>query len=426
MTEFFFAFVILFCFSTGYVVSLYALAFYIDPDEAQKLIPPQNRLQRRILEHLSEDARAFRQLAIVYKSFILIVSSASVIHLFRKLEVEVVYGVSSVVGLAILWALYMIIVEYLPRRISRNVIAKGQLRHFWAITLVYIIFFPVVRMYRHRGAPTRDAQVTQDVDREEIVERAIESLADDAGIGESIVEQEEKEMIGQIFRLDDTTVREIMVPRMDVVAINKEMSYKEIRLLVQKDGHSRYPVFDTSIEKIIGLIYVKDLFNNMPEPGEEFAVTKLLRPVFIIPETKIIGELLREFRNRRQHIAVVVDEFGGVAGVVTLEDIIEVIVGDIQDEHDREEDNVSRLGDGTFRVNASVSVDELQEFLSTEYDRDDYETVGGLIYGLVESVPTKGQKVRWHDIEFEIDRLQGQRIHFVKVRRLTSDETRRG
>ncbi|MEK7775023.1 MAG: hemolysin family protein [Candidatus Zixiibacteriota bacterium] len=425
MSEFFFGFVILFCLSTGYVVSLYALAFYLDPEEAQKKIPPHNRVQRRILEHLSEDARAFRQLAIVYKSFVLIVCSASVIHLFRQLEVEVVYGVSSVVGLALVWSLYLFIVEYLPRRISRNVVAEGRLRHFWAITLVYLVFFPVVRMYRHRGARARDDQEAQEVDREEIVGRAIETLADEAGIGESIVEQEEKEMIGQIFRLDDTTVREIMVPRMDVVAISKDMAFREIRSLVQKDGHSRYPVFDGSIEKIIGLIYVKDLFNNMPEPGEEFTISKFLRPVFLVPETKIIGDLLREFRNRRQHIAVVVDEFGGVAGVVTLEDIIEVIVGDIQDEHDREEDNVSRLSDGTFRVNASVGLDEMQEFLATEYDGDDYDTVGGLLYSLVGSVPTKGQKIRWHDIEFEIDRLQGQRIHFVKVRKLIQSDTAR-
>ena len=194
------------------------------------------------------------------------------------------------------------------------------------------------------------------------------------------------------------------------------MSFKDIKTLIKKDGHSRYPVYEKTIDKILGLVYVKDLFNDPPEPGEKFNLAKYLRKPFIVPESKIIGELLKDFKQKRQHIAIVVDEYGGVSGLVTLEDIIEEIFGEIQDEHDSEEDDIVRLKNGLYKVNAALLIETLQDFLGTEFDQGNYDTVGGLIYDLVGSVPDEGQKVKWNDIEFEITKVEGQRILTVKVR----------
>jgi len=185
-------------------------------------------------------------------------------------------------------------------------------------------------------------------------------LAEQAGINEAIIEADEKEMIGHIFLLDQTVVREIMSPRMDITAVEMSEGFDKIQEIVRLDGHSRYPVFQDSIDRITGILYVKDLFNKMPKPGEEFVMAKYLRKPFFVPESKVIGDLLREFRIKKLHIAVVVDEYGGVSGLVTLEDILEEIVGEIQDEYDSEEAMFIKLSDGRYLVDASLPVDELQ------------------------------------------------------------------
>jgi magnesium and cobalt transporter len=208
-----------------------------------------------------------------------------------------------------------------------------------------------------------------------------------------------------------------MSPRIDITGIEKSASFTEIQKLLRADGHSRFPVFEGSIDRVIGILYVKDLFNNMPAPGEEFVITNYLRSPFFVPQSKVIGQLLREFRSRQLHIAIVVDEYGGVAGLVTLEDILEEIVGEIQDEHDSETADLSRDSEGGLVVDASVRLEKLQDYLDTDYDHEEFDTVGGLLYDLVGSVPKEGHKVKWHDVEFEVQKVDGQRIRTVKVMR---------
>ena len=222
-------------------------------------------------------------------------------------------------------------------------------------------------------------------------------------------------MIGQIFLLDQTTVREIMVPRIDMVAIERSSSFTTIRELVKRDGHSRYPVYDGTIDKIIGLLYVKDMFNKMPQPGEVFTIEQYLRPTYLVPESKVIGELLKEFKSKKRHLAIVIDEYGGVAGLITLEDILEEIVGDIQDEHDIEEAELVTIGPREYRVSGSMLLEKLLSEIGLEYEHSEFDTVGGLIYDLFGSVPKGGARVRWNDLEFEVLRLHGQRIESVRV-----------
>jgi len=415
--EIFCLLVIVIGYITAYLVSLYSLAVYIDPDEIENLFPNISLSRRRFLVKLARDPRAFVQIATIFKSFALIVITLAVItftlHLTGKREID--FNLFLFPGMIIHWLVYIIVVEYLPRRSSRKAINQRMLRHLWVIYIVWSIFFPIVRVYRKALRHGGEGEEVTEEEKDEIVERAIETLAEQAGIGQAIIEEDEKEMIGQIFQLDQTVVHEIMVPRIDIIAIEKSMSFTEIRKLSLEDGHSRYPVYEGTIDQIIGMIYVKDLFGRMPEPGEKFIITDYLRKPYFVPETKVIGELLREFKDQRLHIAMVADEYGGTAGLVTLEDIIEEIFGEIQDEHDWEEADFTRLPDGRYRVNASLLVEKLQDYLDTDYEPGDYDTVGGLIYHLVGSVPREGQKIKWHDLEFEVDLVEGQRIKYVKV-----------
>ncbi len=405
---------------SGHFISLYSLAIYIDPDELETLYPRISKSRRNLLKKLADDPRVFTQTAIVYKSFVLIALSFATLSFVRLLSLHV--GVDDAVlipiGLFSVWLVYLFSVEYLPRRSSRRAINLEMTRHLWMITVVYVLFLPIVKLYRLALKRGGESSPVTEEEKEEIVERAIETLAEEAGIGEAIVEEDEKEMIGQIFQLDQTVAREIMVPRIDITAIEKAMSFKDIRTVILKDGHSRYPVYEGTIDKIIGLIYVKDLFNRMPEAGEEFVLTRYLRKPYFVPESKVIGELLTEFKAKHLHIAIVVDEYGGVAGLVTLEDIIEEIFGEIQDEHDLEEAEFSELPDGRFRVSAAMMMEKLQDLFDTDFEQEDYDTVGGLIYDLVGSVPAEGQKIKWHGFEFEVENVEGQRILYVRVRSL--------
>ncbi|MBI5266298.1 MAG: HlyC/CorC family transporter [candidate division Zixibacteria bacterium] len=403
---------------SAYIVSLYSLAMYIDPEEVENLFPNLSRRRRELFLKLIDDPRLFVQIAAVYKSFALVMISAVTFFMVER-GVEVLGSQRRLLyvgSLLLVWLLYVVVVEYLPRRSSRTAIGPSMLGSLWLIVFIYILFSPLVHLYRRSLARTSVTRQVSEDDKEEIVERAIETLADHAGIGETLVEEEEKEMIGQIFRLDQTTVREIMVPRIDMVAIEKGTGFAAIRELVKRDGHSRYPIYEGTIDKIIGLLYVKDIFNNMPQPGEEFVIDTYLRPPHFVPESKVIGDLLKEFKGTKRHIAIVIDEYGGVAGLITLEDILEEIVGDIQDEHDVEAADMVSTGPREYVVDGGMILDKLLEETGLEYDHADYDTVGGLIYDLVGSVPKQGARVVWHALEFEILRLSGQRIVSVRVR----------
>jgi len=418
MVDFIFLVIIIIAFVSSYIVSRYASAFYVDPDEIETLMPSISDSARSFLKLLASDPRALIQVADAYESFSLIVIAVlsfrliSVFSLPSGMATYVVYGVS----LVIVWLLHSLVVQVLPRFSSRRGINRALFRHLWVIRIIYPVFIPIVRLYRHLIKRSQaDEQVTEE-EKEEIVERALDTVAEHAGIDEQIVDDEEKEMISQIFLLDQTVVREIMIPRIDIVGVEKNMTFTGIRELVRRDGHSRYPVYEESIDRVLGLLYVKDLFSNPPERGEKFVIEDYLRKPYFVPETKIIGELLREFKDKRQHIALVADEYGGIAGLVTLEDIIEEIFGEIQDEHDYEVSEFLELGDGEYVVSAGLMVEKLQDYLDTDYEQQDYDTVGGLIYDLVGKVPDVGQKIPWHDLEFEIDKVEGQRILRVKVR----------
>ncbi|MBN1213202.1 MAG: HlyC/CorC family transporter [candidate division Zixibacteria bacterium] len=417
MLEWLFLFLIIGFFLSAYIVSFYSLAVYIDPDDIVTLFPGISRKNREALKKLADDPRAFMQIATVYKSFALIVITVLTTYILqsvtRRYDLSFLYVYP--VGLVLVWFSQIFWVEYFARRAARRAYKSSMPRHLWLITLIYFIFFPVVSAYRKALSRINKEEQVSEKDKEDIVERAIETLAEQAGISEAIVEEDEKEMIGQIFLLDETVVREIMVPRIDIVGIEKSMSFVDIQKLVLQHGYSRYPVYDESIDRILGIVYVKDLFNRMPERGEEFVIKNYLRKPYYVPESKVIGQLLREFQLKKFHIAVAVDEYGGVAGLVTLEDILEEIFGEIQDEHDSEEAEFKKIAANTYLVDAGLLVEELQDYLDTDYPQEDYDTVGGLIYDLVGSVPREGHKIRWHNLVFDVEKVEGQRIMKVKV-----------
>jgi CBS domain containing-hemolysin-like protein len=226
---------------------------------------------------------------------------------------------------------------------------------------------------------------------------------------------DERLMIQGIVRLSDTMVREVMVHRLDVDFIHAGTPPDELYRMVRETGHSRYPVFRDSLDNVIGILYVKDLFHAVSD-GREFELDAMLRKPYFVPDTKRLDSLLREFKRRRVHIAVAVDEYGGVSGVVCLENIIEEIVGDIQDEFDDEDDDIAPLGDHTHRCDARVNIAELNERLGTALPDDAFDTLGGFVFDLFGKVPVVGDRTGYGAVDFTILEIEGTQIKSISLK----------
>jgi magnesium and cobalt transporter len=227
-------------------------------------------------------------------------------------------------------------------------------------------------------------------------------------------------MIEGVFQVSDLCARDIMVPRAQMDAINIAETPDEFIPFVLDKAHSRYPVFESNRDNVIGVLLAKDLLRYYAE--EEFDVRGMLRPAVFIPESKRLNVLLHDFRVNRNHIAIVVDEYGGVAGLITIEDVLEQIVGDIEDEYDFDEEagNIIPSPDGKYRVRALTGIEQFNEEFGTDYSDEEVDTIGGLVTHRFGRVPHRGEKVRIDDFVFEILRGDARQIHVLLVRRAPS------
>ncbi|MFH1681097.1 MAG: hemolysin family protein [Candidatus Eisenbacteria bacterium] len=243
----------------------------------------------------------------------------------------------------------------------------------------------------------------------------------EAGEEEGEIEEEEKEMIHSILELGDTAVREVMVPRVDMVAVERKSPIREVLSKITEKGHSRVPVYEERVDRIVGVVYAKDLLRPPFRDALDLPVERVMREPFFVPEGKRVDDLLRAFQKEKVHLAVVVDEYGGTAGLVTMEDLLEEIVGEIQDEYDREDDLFEATGPDSALVNAKIGLDELNERFSIAIPSDRHDTLGGYLYDLVDRVPAEGES--FVDPEsrllFKVEKVDRQRIARVRIRRLT-------
>lgn len=244
--------------------------------------------------------------------------------------------------------------------------------------------------------------------------RLIRKDTSDEGNGFDELGTTEKDMIKGIVELSNTAVKEIMVPRIDVVFLSPEMPFQELMAKIIESGHSRFPVFKETIDNVIGVLYVKDLLEYFIK-NERITIETILRKPYFIPESKRCDSLLREFKRKRVHIAVVVDEYGGVSGVVCLEDVLEEIVGEIQDEFDNEVEDILEIGKHTFLCDARVDIEDLNERLAFDLPDEHFDTLGGFVFDLFGKIPVKFEKVTYKGIDFIIQDMDGHKIKTVKI-----------
>lgn len=237
------------------------------------------------------------------------------------------------------------------------------------------------------------------------------------GTKAGVIDKTEHELIESIFEFTDTTAKEVMIPRPDVVALNIDMPRERIVKVVLEEGYSRMPVYRDTIDNIIGMVYTKDLLGLL-EYRDVIILQDIIRPAHFVPETKKISQIMRDLQQRKLHMAVVIDEFGGMEGIITMEDILEEIVGEILDEYDESLKDIESVGDGSFLVNARTPVKEFNERFQLEIPQtDEYETVSGFLYKLTGRIPDLNEEVPYEGLSFTIVKKSQRRIRLVKVRR---------
>lgn len=227
--------------------------------------------------------------------------------------------------------------------------------------------------------------------------------------------EKEQELMDSILDFSDKIVREIMIPRIDVISVEINENLNAIVKAVLKAGHSRIPVYRDKIDNIVGILYAKDLLALIEAGVESFDLQKFIRPCFFVPEYKRIDVLLKNFQTRHIHLAVVVDEYGGTAGIVTMEDIIEEVFGEILDEYDEDVVLIKTLENGDYRVSAKIPVDDLNDLLDIDLDDDDCDSLGGILYGEFSKIPQPDESVVLSGYRFTVESVSGQRILFVKI-----------
>ncbi len=228
-------------------------------------------------------------------------------------------------------------------------------------------------------------------------------------------DREERELISSIIEFGDTIVREVMIPRIDMVTLPATASTDDAVDLVLEAGRSRIPLTGENIDDIVGLLYARDLLTLYDQAAPPRPAKELAHDAYFVPETKAISELLREMQAKQKHLAIVVDEFGGTAGVVTIEDLIEEIVGEIVDEYDEEETMIVPLADGEFLVDARLDVDDLADTLEIQFPEEEWDTVGGLVLGLAGRVPAVGESFEYNEFVLTTEEVQGRRVARVRV-----------
>jgi putative hemolysin len=332
------------------------------------------------------------------------------------------YGVSpearSAIPLAlILLLVHVTLVEGVARSggYARGMKAVDRLAPF--VLIVDLLLLPVtslggaVERLLRKALPPMDESSLQ---REESAEQFREVVAAEADVSAA-----EEELLHGVFSLSDTEVQEVMVPRVDVVGIDKATPWSEMLDRVRSSEHARFPVYEDTLDNVIGILYAKDLLKTVVsanDPPDDW--TPLVRPAQFIPATKTIDQQLRDFKAQRTHIALVMDEYGGIAGLITIENVLEEIVGEIRDEYDEEEPSVEQEGRERFWVSGRVTLSDLSELLGVDFQREDLTTVAGLLYDAFGRVPRAGEAKTIGAFRVVVERVRGRRIERVYFERV--------
>jgi len=318
------------------------------------------------------------------------------------------------IATAVMTILVLVFGEITPKTLAARRPEDFSLGASRYINVLGVIIYPVIRILNMFTNVLVKIFGGKQPENPLVTEEEIRMLVN-VGQEEGLIDPAEREMIDSIFEFDDTLVREIMVPRIDVIAVNVNENLSNVINIIIEAGHSRIPVYEQTVDNIIGVIYAKDLLHPLLGPAGKIPdVQKLMRPAYYVPESKKVRDLFAELRKEKVHMAIVLDEYGGTAGIVTIEDVIEEIVGEIQDEFDREEKSVEVLSDGSLLVDARTPIYDINEMFELDLPDDEFDTISGLVFHSLGKLPFEGQELDIGQMHVVVEKVEGRRM--VKLR----------
>src|SRR5438128_1856139 len=369
-----------------------------------------------VIERLHKDPNSYLSTILIFNTVAIIVASSAAtllaLHLYHERVAE--WLVSLILSLVVLVAC-----EITPKTLALQRAERVALRIArlvaWATFVMRPIVFILTSVTR---LILRILGGKAEVRGPFVTEEELKMLVS-VGEEEGVLEEEEREMIHGIFEMGDMRVREVMVPRTDLVAIEANEPVEKAVDLVTKHGHTRIPLYEGNLDHIVGVLYAKDLLRAVVR-GEQKSLRDIARKPYFTPESNLVQDVLRDLRKNRVHMAIVVDEYGGTAGAVTIEDILEEIVGPIQDEYDvGEEDEIQFISPNEVVLDGRVSVDDVNELLKLDIAADDYDTIGGYVLNQLGAAPKVGATLKLGDAELRVEAVQGTRIKKVRIRSQT-------
>lgn len=390
-------------------VILYVYRYLLEEDI---VIPggEEKRSDRPISEQLLDDEALISKLRIAARFLTITTGALGVAYAIRALPYELTAAV------LILYVICIALIIILLESAATALFGKNPQKTADSLSGICIFIanlFTPLYWLTEKILPTPVATVPVDIAEEENHLRDwVENIPEN-----TLLEQDERQMIRSIVHFSNTMIREIMIPRVEIDALEKETPLEEAAKLVQESGHSRLPVYDDEIDRIVGVLYAKDLLQAYVEQ-RDVTLSDLMRKPLFVPESKMAGDLLNEMKSSGTHMAVVVDEYGGTSGIVSMEDIVEEIVGEIRDEYDdREEQLVREIGPEEYSFLGRIDLQDVNEYLGTHLVRDSADTLAGFLMSQIGKIPTLNEQVETEGWTFEIEELSGKRIQRVRVYR---------
>jgi CBS domain containing-hemolysin-like protein len=377
----------------------------------RELLASGNQRAKLIDQMLSEPAR-FLSTLLILKSLAYIAAGSMTVCLAMTLQWSDV-GISAAVGL--IWLL-LLAIQIVGRGWALRQPESVALSIARSVDLVAVVLAPLSFLLRRLATYARGNVDEVTAESVFLSEDGLRFLIH-VGEGEGVIEEDEKQMIAGIFEFGETTVREIMVPRLDIVAVEVSEPLSQALDLIIGNGHSRIPVFEDSIDHLLGVLYAKDLLLCLRDGSQDISVRQLLRKAYFVPQSKKLDELFEEMQAHRIHMALAVDEYGGTAGLVTIEDLLEEIVGEIQDEYDTEEPQLKKLAPEIYIFNARYDIDEVSQLIDVDLSagRENIDTLGGFIYSQLGRVPEQSESIQFKDWRFTVLSVDSRRIEEVRV-----------
>jgi putative hemolysin len=383
-----------------------------------------DRRARAVLRIVSNPPRFIAAMQLGVTATSLAIGALGEHALARVFDPIVASAIAVILAFLIITYLHVVVGELVPKGVALGYSEPTALAVSTPVRAFFVAFKPLIWiLQRSSEVILRALGLTPPGGEMEVYSEAELKMLLSRSREEGEIEQQEQEMLYKVFDFADKEVSDVMVPRPEVVALSVDLPPEEALAAVIESPYTRYPVYRGSLEDVVGILHVRDLFSALVDRGiAGVQLEELLRPAHIVPENKDLAALLTEFRRTNQHMAIVVDEYGDLEGIVTLEDLLEEIVGEIEDEFDLPDESVERLEDGRIRIHGTFPIDDFNEQFGKSLPIEDFHTIGGFVFGLLGRAPGPGDEVEFDGCRFKVLEVEGSRIEMLEVELAPQDE----